>query len=117
LRIANKKAIAAAISDSPAPSETQNQERKSAEKHEAQAALQPVPDDEFRLTPEQQPLNKVKQPHKEDEHEDEWLEELHEFLVNLMIGLILLHICGVVVSSRLEKVNYIKRITTGDAID
>jgi cytochrome b len=67
-----------------------------------------------KANPPQPDEHELKENH---EHEEEWLEEFHELFVNLMIVLIVLHISGVLVSSRLEKVNYIKRITTGETIE
>lgn len=43
----------------------------------------------------------------------EWVEELHEILVNLTLGLVVLHIIGVIVASFEHKENLIKSMITG----
>lgn len=43
----------------------------------------------------------------------EWLEELHEFLSNAMLALVLVHIAGVLVSSRLHHENLVRGMITG----
>ena len=48
----------------------------------------------------------------EDAGEEFW-EEVHETAVNLMLFLILLHVAGVVVSSRLENESLVKAMLTG----
>lgn len=50
--------------------------------------------------------------HGENEAEEYW-EELHELASNLTVLLIILHILGVVVSSRLHKENLVKAMFTG----
>lgn len=45
-----------------------------------------------------------------DEH---FWEETHEVLVNVMLGLVILHVLGVVVSSRLHRENLVKAMVTG----
>jgi cytochrome b len=51
----------------------------------------------------------------DDQHETEehFWEEVHEFFVNVTIFLIILHIIGVIVSSRLEQQNLVKAMLTG----
>lgn len=48
------------------------------------------------------------------EAEEEFWEEIHEASSYFMLGLILLHIMGVVVSSRLHKENLVKAMVTGE---
>ena len=48
----------------------------------------------------------------EHEHESIW-EEVHEFFANFTVFLIVLHIMGVIISSRLEKQNLVKAMITG----
>lgn len=43
----------------------------------------------------------------------EWLEELHEFFSNAMLALVLVHIAGVLVSSRLHHENLVHGMITG----
>lgn len=45
-----------------------------------------------------------------DEH---FWEETHEVLVNLMLGLVIIHVLGVVVASRLHKENLVRAMITG----
>ncbi|CAH1081487.1 cytochrome b/b6 domain-containing protein [Candidatus Nitrotoga sp. 1052] len=45
---------------------------------------------------------------------DEYWEEIHEAASNFMLGLIVLHILGVVVYSRLHKENLVKAMITGE---
>ncbi|VAX03229.1 Cytochrome b [hydrothermal vent metagenome] len=47
------------------------------------------------------------------EKEDEFWEEIHEFMGNFMLLLIFLHIAGVVVSSRLQGENLVKAMMSG----
>ncbi len=47
------------------------------------------------------------------ESDEEFWEELHEIATDLMLILIVLHIAGVVVSSRLHKENLVKAMITG----
>ncbi len=56
--------------------------------------------------------------HEGHEHEgegegDEFWKEIHEFSVNLMVLLILLHVAGVVLSSRLHNESLVKSMLTG----
>ncbi|MCF6212314.1 MAG: cytochrome b/b6 domain-containing protein [Gammaproteobacteria bacterium] len=58
--------------------------------------------------------------HADDDHdegdekeEDEFWEEIHEFMGNFMLLLIFLHIAGVVVSSRLQGENLVKAMMSG----
>lgn len=43
----------------------------------------------------------------------EWLEEVHEVLANLMVGLVLLHVAAVLVTSLLARDNLVKAMWTG----
>jgi len=43
----------------------------------------------------------------------EWLEELHEGAANVMLGLVFIHLAGVVVSSFLHKENLVRSMVTG----
>lgn len=45
-----------------------------------------------------------------DEH---FWEETHEVLVNVMLGLVLIHVLGVVISSRLHRENLVRAMFTG----
>lgn len=49
----------------------------------------------------------------EDEKEEEFWEEIHETSANIVLFLILMHIAGVVASSRLHNENLIKSMITG----
>ena len=50
--------------------------------------------------------------HEDDETEEYW-EELHEFFANLMVGLIIIHLLGVVVESIIQEENLVKAMITG----
>ena len=50
---------------------------------------------------------------KSEEDEEFW-EEIHEASSNFMLGLIVLHILGVVVSGKLHKENLMKAMITGE---
>jgi cytochrome b len=50
---------------------------------------------------------------EENEDEEEFWEEIHEFSANFTILLIFIHISGVLVSSRLHRINLIKAMLTG----
>jgi len=50
--------------------------------------------------------------HDGDDEEELW-EDIHEFFANLMVLLIVLHIVGVIISSKLEKHNLVKAMVTG----
>ena len=43
----------------------------------------------------------------------EWMEEVHEFLANFTVLLIVTHVCGVIFSSLLEGENLAKAMVTG----
>lgn len=45
---------------------------------------------------------------------EEFWEEIHEVAANLTVALIMLHILGVIVSSRLHRENLVKAMITGD---
>ena len=45
-----------------------------------------------------------------DEH---FWEETHEIMVNVLLGLVILHVLGVFVSSRLQRVNLVRAMVTG----
>lgn len=51
--------------------------------------------------------------HREDDEEEDLWEEIHEVAVNLMLLLIVLHIAGVVVSSRVHGESLVKAMVTG----
>lgn len=48
-----------------------------------------------------------------NEQDEEFWEELHEFFANFTLLLVAVHICGVLISSHLEKSNLIKSMFTG----
>jgi len=50
--------------------------------------------------------------HQDSDKEELW-EEIHEFFSNLMILLIVFHIVGVIISSRIENENLVKAMITG----
>jgi cytochrome b len=43
----------------------------------------------------------------------DWLEELHEVVANLMLGVVAVHVVAVVVSSRLHQENLVRAMVTG----
>jgi cytochrome b len=51
--------------------------------------------------------------HDEDHEAEEYWEELHEFFANLLVLLIIIHVCGVAISSRLHGENLVKAMITG----
>jgi cytochrome b len=51
--------------------------------------------------------------HHDDEEEASLWGEIHESLVNIVILLVILHILGVIVSSRIEKQNLVRAMITG----
>jgi cytochrome b len=48
-----------------------------------------------------------------NEQDEEFWEGLHEFFANFTLLLVAVHICGVLISSHLEKANLIKSMVTG----
>jgi cytochrome b len=54
--------------------------------------------------------------HEEDEAAEEFWEELHEVSSNIMLLLIVLHIAGVIVASRLHDEHLVKAMITGKKI-
>jgi len=50
---------------------------------------------------------------QENESDEEFWEEIHEFFANLTVLLILLHVAGVVISSRLHGENLVKAMISG----
>lgn len=50
---------------------------------------------------------------KEDEEAEEFWEEVHEFSVNFMLLLVVIHILGVIVSSRAHEESLVKAMVTG----
>ena len=48
-----------------------------------------------------------------NEQDEEFWEGLHEFFANFTLLLVAVHICGVLISSHLEKANLIKSMFTG----
>jgi len=51
--------------------------------------------------------------HHENGDKEEWWEEIHEFFSNLMLFLIVFHIAGVIISSKIENKNLVKAMITG----
>ena len=50
---------------------------------------------------------------REDEEAEEFWEEVHEFSVNFMLLLVVIHILGVIVSSRAHEESLVKAMVTG----
>lgn len=50
---------------------------------------------------------------EENESAEDFWEEIHEFFANFTVFLIVLHITGVILSSRLEKQNLVRAMITG----
>lgn len=51
--------------------------------------------------------------HEQDEEAEDYWEEIHEFLANLTVLFIALHVIGVLISSLLESQNLVKAMITG----
>lgn len=49
-----------------------------------------------------------------NEEEEEFWEKLHEFFANFTLILVLIHVSGVVISSRIDKENLVKTMITGN---
>jgi cytochrome b len=49
-----------------------------------------------------------------NEHDEEYWEELHEAYANFMLGLILIHILGIFISSNVHRENLVKAMIIGD---
>ncbi len=47
----------------------------------------------------------------------EWVEEMHEFFVNILLVLVIFHVAGVVVSSRRHNENLVAAMVTGHKMD
>lgn len=70
---------------------------------------------EFQLIPEAYAsgVSGASESHSMNNEEEEYWEELHEFFVNLMLLLIVIHVLGVVISSKLHKENLVKSMING----
>ncbi len=55
----------------------------------------------------------INQPKHQGKHEESFLEELHGFFANFTLFLVILHIGGVILSSRIDKENLVKAMITG----
>ncbi|MDX1914927.1 MAG: cytochrome b/b6 domain-containing protein [Methylophilus sp.] len=55
----------------------------------------------------------IDQPKRQGKHEESFLEELHGFFANFTLFLVILHIGGVILSSRIDKENLVKAMITG----
>lgn len=44
---------------------------------------------------------------------EEWLQELHEALAAILIGLAVLHVLGAIVMSRIDRINLVRAMITG----
>ena len=55
--------------------------------------------------------------HESNEDDEEFWEEIHEFFVNIMLLLIVLHVIGVVVASRQHDESLVKAMMTGKKRD
>lgn len=63
---------------------------------------------------EEHEYNKKNHDEGDEDEEEEFWEEIHEISTNVTLGLIALHILGVIVSGRLHRENLVKAMITGN---